>query len=32
MNHKNNYETKLEEVAHALFTAMLDEPTNNFST
>ena len=29
---KNNYETKLEEVAHALFTAMLDEPTNNFGT
>ena len=29
---KNNYETKLEAVAHALFTTMLDEPTNNFGT
>jgi ferritin-like protein len=27
---KNNFETKLEEVAQAQFTRMIDEPTNNF--
>lgn len=29
---KNNYETRLEEIAQATFNRMIDEPTNNFGT